>query len=289
MTQKNKFKAYIDLVKPGIILGNLITCLSGFFLASKGTIDFRLMAALLVGLAFIIASGCVFNNYIDRKSDEKMERTKLRPLVTKQISEKSARTLGLALFFSGSLILIYGTNSLAFSASMVGFFVYIFFYTLLKYKTPHATLIGSISGAMPPVVGYLAQSNSLDLPCFILFLIVVFWQMPHFYAIALYRGKEYEAASIPVLPNVKGIKAAKIEMLFYTIAYVFSCLLLSLLGFVGNMYLILASLLGAYWILLSIKGFTSLDTTIWAKKMFRFSLVVVTILSTAIYIDKLVL
>lgn len=285
MIQENKLKAYIQLTKPGIIIGNLITCVSGFFLASKGNLNYELLTWTMLGLSFIVASGCVFNNFIDKKSDEKMERTKKRVLVTKEIPEINACILAIALFVLGSAFLLYFVNILAFTSALIGFVVYIFFYTYLKYKTSYSTLIGSIAGAMPPVVGYVAKSNGFDLPCFLLFLIVVFWQMPHFYAIAIYRLKEYKAANIPVLPLVKGIKLTKVEMLYYTIAYVISCLLLALMGYVGTLYLVLASVLGIYWIALCVKGLKQTDDFSWAKKMFRFSLIVVTILSSVIYFD----
>ena len=285
MIQKNKLKEYIHLTKPGIILGNLITCTSGFFLASKGDIDPALLFQTLIGLAFIIASGCVFNNYIDRKSDEKMERTKDRALVQGSISLKNARKLAIILFFLGCFVLIYFTNALALFAAMVGFIVYLFFYTLLKYKTSTATLIGSIAGAMPPVVGYVAKSSYLDIPCLLLFLIVVFWQMPHFYAIALYRINDYRAANIPVLPIAKGIEATKKEMFVYTVAYTLSCFLLAFLGYVGSFYMVTALLLGFAWIVLCLKGFKEKNVDLWARKMFKFSLLVVTILSFIITID----
>jgi protoheme IX farnesyltransferase len=168
---------------------------------------------------------------------------------------------------------------------MIGFIVYLFFYTLLKYKTSTATLVGSIAGAMPPVVGYVAKSSYFDIPCLLLFLIVVFWQMPHFYAIALYRINDYKAANIPVLPIAKGIESTKKEMFIYTIAYTISCFLLAFLGYVGSFYMVAALVLGFSWIVLCIKGFKEKNVDIWARQMFKFSLVVVMILSFIISVD----
>ncbi len=285
MIKNNILKKYVELTKPGIIFGNAVTACAGFMLASRGHVNFGLFFAALAGLCLIVASGCVWNNYIDRDMDEKMNRTRNRALVKKEVDVKSALYFGMLLGFLGITVLSLFTNLLATACAACGFFTYVILYSFSKYKTSLATLIGSISGAIPPVVGYTAVSNSLDLGALLLFLIVVFWQMPHFYAIAMYRLEDYAAASIPVLPVCKGVFTAKVHSLLYTIGFAFFCIMLFVCGYTGYTYLLVALVLSAAWIWLSIKGFTCESDIVWARKMFFMSLFIIMALSITISLD----
>jgi len=278
-------KTYYLLTKPGIIMGNLITAVGGFALGSKGHIDPWLFLSTLIGLGLIIASACVFNNYIDRVSDEKMARTKNRALVQKLISVRSAIVFALLMGVAGLVVLAIYTNLLAVLIASLGFFVYVALYSFWKYHTSYATLVGSISGAVPPLVGYCAVSHSLDMGGILLFLILVLWQMPHFFSIAMYRFDDYVAASIPVLPIARGIYATKVQMLLYIIAFTVATLMLTVFGYMGYAYSIVASLLGLSWGLLCIKGFKSTNDKLWARQMFILSLVIVTTLCVMIPIN----
>ena len=280
-------KKYLTLTKPGIIFGNVITAAAGFALASKGHFDFWLFCAMLIGLSLIIASACVFNNYMDRDIDSVMARTKNRPLVQGSISTNNAIVFGIVLGALGSTVLFMYTNLLTLFSALIGFIVYVFVYGIAKRRSVYATLIGSIAGGMPPVVGYCAVSNNFDLGTFIIFMIIVLWQMPHFYAIAMYRLTDYQAASIPVLPAQNGIQATKIEMFLYVIAFTVTTFMLTLFGYTGYMYLAVAAMVGLAWIKLSYNGFTAENDTLWAQKMFRFSLVAVMALCIMILIDPL--
>lgn len=277
-------RTYYLLTKPGILLGNAITATAGFLLASRGHFDPRLFLITVAGLGCVIASACVFNNYIDRKSDEKMARTKNRALVKGLISIRNALLFAISLGIIGTLILSQ-TNLLAVAVAATGFFSYVVLYSLLKYHTVYGTLIGSISGAIPPVVGYTAVSHQLDTGAILLFLILVLWQMPHFYSIAIYRFKDYTAASIPVLPIVKGNQITKIHMTLYIIAFIGAALLLTLFGYTGYTYFITAALLGSSWLWTCVQGFKAESDTRWARKMFVVSLVVITALSFMISVD----
>lgn len=278
-------RAYCLLTKPGIVLGNAITTFGGFALASRGHIDFSLLFITLVGLSLIIASASIFNNYIDRAADEKMERTKNRPLVNGTISVRHAMAFAIFLGALGTLFLSAFTNPLALLIALFGFFAYVILYTFSKYHSIHGTLIGSVAGAVPPVVGYCAVSNQLDMGALLFFSMMVLWQMPHFFAIAIYRLEDYAAASIPVLPIKKGVGTTKIQMLFYIIAFVIVTLLLTLFDYTGYAYLIVASILGVAWLWLCIQGFKCSDDKLWARKMFIFSLVVITGLCFVIPFD----
>ncbi len=272
-------KTYYLLTKPGIILGNLITTTGAFVLASQGHFDYRLFIATAAGLFFVIASACVFNNYIDRDADRKMARTKNRALAQGLISLKSALVFAVGLGIIGIAILALYTNILAVIAAGVGFFVYVALYSFWKYRTEYATWVGSISGAIPPVIGYCAASHRFDLGAFLLFAILVLWQMPHFFSIALFRFQDYSDASIPVWPNAKGIQATKVQMLLFIVAFMVAAFLLTAFGYTGMLYLTAAALFGGAWLLLCIKGFKARDDKVWARQMFRVSLVVVTVLS----------
>ncbi len=280
-----KLKTYVGLAKPGIIMGNVISTAGGFALASKGYIDFTLFLYTLLGISFIIASGCVFNNYIDRDLDEKMSRTKNRALVRGIVTPKRALFYATLLMVVGSFFLALFTNFLSLSIALFGLIVYVVLYTTMKYLSVHGTLVGSIAGAIPPVVGYTAVTNQLDLCALILFAILVFWQMPHFFAISIYRFSDFKAASLPVLPVKKSIYSTKIQMVLYTIFFIISCSLLTIFGFTGITTLVVLSGFGLYWLFLCLQGFACKSDVFWAKKVFRFSLIIVLTLCVLLAVD----
>ena len=279
-------KKYYQLTKPGIIFGNAVTAIAGFALASRGHFNISLFVTTLVGLSCVIASACVCNNYIDREMDGKMVRTKNRPLVKGEISTISAFVFAAVLLLLGISMLVLYANLLTALMALAGFSVYVFIYSPWKYRSWHATLIGSIAGGMPPVVGYCAVSNTFDLGAFLLFSIVVLWQMPHFFAIAMYRMNDYVAASIPVLPIVRGSQMAKIQILLYMVAFCVAALLLTFFGFTGYAYLVATSVLSLAWLWKGLKGFKATSDKLWARKVFLHSLVVITGLSVMIFVDR---
>ncbi len=279
----DRARAYLQLVKPGIIMGNGITAAGGFALASLGSLDLSLFLFTLMGLSLIIASGCAFNNYIDRDADKKMARTQNRALAKGDISFRNALVFACVLGIAGTLILTFLVNLTAALLALVGFAVYVFFYSHLKYRTVHGTLIGSIAGAIPPAVGYCAVTNLIDGGALLLFLMIALWQMPHFYAIAIYRLEDYAAAQVPVLPLVKGMRSAKVQMVLYVIAFVIASAMLTLCGYAGTVYLVVTLLLGAAWIILSFQGFKTENDPLWGRKMFLFSLINVTALCAAMF------
>lgn len=276
---------YYLVTKPGIILGNLITVAAGFLLASKGHFDWLLFLATLIGLAFIIASACVFNNYIDRSIDKKMARTKNRPLVTGAISGLHAMIYATILGILGNVILLKFTNPLTVFVADIGFFVYVVLYSVWKSRTIYGTAIGSIAGAIPPVVGYCAVSNRFDLGAVLLFVILVLWQMPHFFSIAMYRLNDYTAAHMPLLPIQKGAWRTKVHMIVYIIGFIAASILLTLFGYTGYVYLIVMCMLGLAWLTLCIKGFKSDNDQQWGRQMFRLSLLIITVMCIVIPLD----
>ncbi len=281
-----RIKAYIGLTKPGIIRGNILTAAAGFFMAAQGSVNFVILGATIVGLGLIIASACVFNNYIDRDIDKKMARTKKRALVSGDISGTAALIYACILGITGTIILTMFVNSLATAMALFGLFAYVVIYGIAKRGTVHGTVIGSISGAVPPVVGYVAVTNQLDLGAYLLFLILVVWQMPHFYAIAIFRKNDYSAAHIPVLPIVKGIKATKFQILFYIIAFIVAVSLLTIYGYTGYAFLASMLLMSLWWLKLAFSGFGAPDDVLWARKVFGFSLLILLSFSVLVALDS---
>ncbi len=275
-------KTYYSLIKPGIVFGNIITTFGGFALASKSHIDYQLLLLTLAGLFLVMGSACVFNNFIDRHIDQKMKRTKNRALVKGLITEQNALIFASFLVLLGIAILAIYTNLITLSVALFGFFVYVFLYSFCKKRSVYATLIGSFAGAAPPVVGYCAVSNNFDLGALLLFMILVFWQMPHFYAIAIYRFDDYQLSSIPVLPIKKGMYVTKMHMLLYIIAFIIMAFLLTMFGFMGQMFLFIVAVIGFTWLYLAIRGFKVDNDKLWARQMFALSIGVITLLSISI-------
>ena len=278
-------KTYSLLTKPGIIIGNLITTASGFALASKGQINYFLFFMTLIGLGLVIASACVWNNYIDREIDEKMERTKNRALVTGKVNPRNAKIFASFLGAVGTLVLSLFTPWITVAIALFGLFIYVVLYSFWKSSQEYATLVGSVAGAIPIVVGYSAVTHSLGVGSYLLFSLMVLWQMPHFFAIALYRIKDYAAASIPVLPVVKGSRATQVQIVLYIVAFLFVSSLFTLMGYTGYIYLSGMTMLSIAWLALALKGFKVQNVQVWARKMFLFSLIVIMAQSFLMAID----
>lgn len=281
-TLKFTTRAYFLLTKPGIIFGNVMTTAAGFALASKAGFNFSLFLLTLLGISLVMGSACVCNNYIDRDLDQKMKRTRNRPLVRGDISGKAALIFAILLGIGGILSLVLFVNLLAAFLGAIGFFVYVALYSFLKYHSVHFTLVGSIAGAIPPVVGYCAVSHAVDLAAIILFAIVVLWQMPHFFAIAIYRLEDYREGKIPVLPVKRGVAYTKVQILFYMIAFTGAIVSPFVCGYLGYIYLLVSSILGGIWFWICMKGFTCDNDRRWARQFFLFSLVVIMGISAVI-------
>lgn len=279
-------KDYLLLTKPGIIMGNLIAASSGFFLASRGNIDVALLVFVLLGTSLVIASGCVLNNAIDRDIDCKMNRTKNRALASGRLSVATAVVYGLLLGFLGFATLILQTNWVAVFFAALGFVVYVGLYSLrYKRSSVYGTLIGSLSGACPPVIGYVAVTNQFDIGAAILLLTFCLWQIPHSYAIAIYRFEDYRAAKIPVFPIEQGIQAARRHMIAYIIGFAIAALMLTYHGYVGNLYALIMGGCSLYWLYLAKIGYQPENERQWARKLFVFSIVIIVAFSVLISVD----
>ncbi len=279
-------KKYYGLTKPGIIYGNALTAAAGFLLASAGHVKFGLLVATLAGTCLVIASACVFNNYIDRGIDRRMARTRRRALAKGAVGPRPALVFGAVLGLLGFLVLGLWVNALVFAIGSVAFVDYVVFYGLSKRRSVHGTLVGSIAGAAPVVAGYCAVTGRLDGGALILFLILAAWQMPHFYAIAIYRFDDYKAAGLPVLPVKKGLRPAKIQITLYVTAFIAANILLSAFGYAGYTYLVVMTLLGVAWLWFGVKGFGVADDKLWARQMFFYSLIIILALSAMLAVGS---
>lgn len=268
---------YYRLTKPGIIYGNGMSAVAGYFIAARWHFDLSILFSMIAGLSLIIAAGCVFNNYLDRDIDAHMDRTKKRALVTGTISPARALLFGSSLGILGTIILFVGTNVLALFVALLGLFAYVVIYSMwCKRYTLHATLIGAIAGAVPPVVGYVSVTGTLDVAACILFLILMSWQMPHALAITIRRRDDYLKANIPVMPIARSVFAAKLQIASYAFVFLIATLALAITGYAGKIYLVVMGGLAFAWLLMSLQGFTAKEDTGWAKRIFLFSLIVMT-------------
>jgi protoheme IX farnesyltransferase len=283
--QRSVVKTYYQLTKPGIIYGNLLSATAGFLLASRGHVSLGLLVATLVGTSLVIACGCVLNNYIDRHLDAKMARTKKRALASGQIAAAPAIAYGIILGLLGFVVLSLFTNALTVGVGATGLFFYLVVYGLAKRRSTLGTVIGSVSGATPPVAGYVAVTGELDLAAGLLFLIMACWQMPHFYAIAMFRATDYAAAGLPVLPVKKGMRLTKMYILLYIAMFILAAGMLTFWSYTGFIYLGVVTVLGCWWFLKGLQGFRSQPHEAWGRKMFLFSLLVLMGLSFILSVD----
>ena len=284
------WKDFLALIKVGIVNSNMITTFTGLWLALHFTgtsflENLDLVFFALAGSVFIISGSCSYNNYYDRDIDHLMERTKNRPTVTGKVSPPKVLTLSFFLIAVG-LVLLGFANFTTAVIGFVGVFAYIVLYTMItKRRYVSNTIVGSISGAVPPLIGWAAVDPNLDILAWVLFAIMFLWQPPHFYALAMKRVEEYRAANVPMLPVVKGFKATKKSIILWVTTLLFVPFFLKPLGI---SLVILAAILGLGWFILGIKGLRMKDDLKWARIMFVYSLNYMTILFVAMVIVTLI-
>lgn len=275
------WRDFVEVSKTGIVFSNLITTFTGIWLALhfSGMAFFSHFATVvwtLLGTAFIVAGGCALNNFIDRDIDPVMERTQERPSATGRLSGKQILIYGLVMSVLGTVFLLMTGSYAAAVYGLLGLFVYVVVYTMwLKRTHSLNTIVGGISGALPPLIGWAAVDPNLSLMAWQLFLVMFFWQPPHFLALAMKRVEEYREAGIPMLPVVAGFPFTKRQINVYLLALVVSTLFLYTLG---PVYMIVSALIGIGWIVLGFLSSKFKDDVTWARAMFVYSLNYLTIL-----------
>lgn len=278
-------RSYLQLIKPGITLSNTLTALAGFFLAAA-FVPFSFLALVggVGGTAFIIASACVVNNVLDRNIDKRMKRTSKREIAKGTINVPSAIALAVILGLIGFGIILLWTNLLTFVLGVIAFVWYVVIYGIAKRTTSLSTLIGGVPGALPPVAGYTALTGSIDAAAIILFLILFFWQIPHFYAISMFRRDDYAKAGLPVWAVKFGLKNTKFHILLSAILFALSVPLLSIYGYTGFIYAVLGTALAVFWVVKGIQLYKMDDDIKWARTMFGISLIVLLLMCLLIAI-----
>jgi heme o synthase len=268
------------LFKANVLFANVLPVFAGFWLAiyfSNDSLNSNLDVLLLTifGSTMVIAGALALNNWYDVDIDTVMDRTKSRPTVTGNISLKNVLIIGISLTGFGFILLLFTTFEAALYA-FIGWFTYCFPYTMWsKRKYTFNTVIGSVSGAVTPLIGWAAIAPGFQRVPLVLFLILFIFQMPHTFAIAIKKYKEYKAAGVAMLPVVRGLAVTKRQMVIY-IACLFP--LPFFLEPLGTTFIIIASLLNVGWLVLSISGFFTKNDLKWAHKNFLYSVNYITIL-----------
>lgn len=283
-------KDFLALIKVGIVNSNAMTTFTGLWLAlhfsgAHFLDNIDLILATLIGSSLIVAGSCSLNNYIDRDIDHLMERTKGRPTVTGKVQPGKVALMSFLLIGIGTAFL-FTTSITAAVIGLFGVFSYVVLYTMWsKRQYVSNTVVGSISGAVPPLIGWAAVDPNLDTMAWMLFAIVFVWQPPHFYALAMRRVEEYRAAGIPMLPVVKGFNATKRSIFLWVTALLPLPFFLSSLGVP---FIVLATMLNIGWLALGFYGLKLKDDIKWAKMMFIYSLQYLTVMFVAMVIVTLI-
>lgn len=283
LNQRNTSSIMTDLkllFKANVLIANVLPVFAGFWLAlhftnTSFTAHLDLFFLTIFGSTMVMAGALALNNWYDVDIDTVMDRTKGRPTVTGNISLNAVLTIGIALSVLGQILLLFTTVEAAIY-SFVGWFTYVFLYTMWsKRRYTINTVIGSISGAVTPLIGWTAIAPGFQRVPMILFLILFIFQMPHTFAIAVKKYKEYKAAGVAMLPVVRGLAVTKRQMVIY-IACLFP--LPFLLTMLGTTFMVIATLLNVGWLVVSISGFFTKDDLKWAHVNFLYSVNYITIL-----------
>jgi heme o synthase len=279
----------VSLTKPAIMSLLLVTALGGMFLASRGVPPFGLLVATLLGGAAASGGASSLNHYFDRDIDERMRRTRHRPLPAHRVSTSVAVVWGIALNVIAFIVLAVFANLLAAALALAGTIFYILVYTVwLKRTTAQNIVIGGAAGAIPPLVGWAAITGSLDLAAWLLFAIIFFWTPAHFWALALLIRDDYERAGIPMLPVVRGDEVTSWNILAYATTLLPLTLLLFIIGGLGYVYLAAAILLGAVFILFAFRLLRggAVRRRAMARGVYLYSLLYLALLFVAIMVDS---
>jgi heme o synthase len=275
----------VMLTKPRIISLLLVTTIAPMFVA--GTPSLALVIAVAIG-GYLMAGGAnAVNMYIDRDIDDRMARTRLRPIPSGRMDAVAVLAFGVALATAATALLAAFVNLLAAALALAGFYFYVFVYSRwLKRSTPQNIVIGGAAGAFPPLVGWSAVTGSLDLTALYLFLIVFYWTPPHFWALALLKQTDYGRAGVPMAPLVWGERETMRQMLWYMAILIPLTLLPVTFGAFGMIYLVSAALLGLVMLWSIVRTVRATAWTQPAWWSYRFSLLYLALLFVAMVVDR---
>jgi protoheme IX farnesyltransferase len=275
----------ISLTKPRITGLVVATFGGGLWLAPAPMAAWRVIMTL-IGTALVVAASNTLNMYVERDADKLMDRTRERPLPEARVSPEAALAFGVALCCAALPLLFLAGNALTGILAGVAFFSYVIIYTPMKSHSAAALFVGAVPGAIPPLMGWTAATGRLDAPGLVLFAVLFFWQIPHFLAIAIYRSRDYQRAGLKVLPLEISRRSTRIYILIFSLVLVVATLLLEPLRVAGMHYVAVAALLGAVQIGWGLAGFRRAAANTWARSLFFYSIVYLTLLFVALIIDR---
>ena len=283
-TEILSWQDYWELCKPRVVALMLVTVIVGMYLAPGG-VTLQLLAANLIGIGMVAGAAAAVNHIVDRKIDALMLRTDQRPLVQGRLSVNKAIGFALILGILGLIVLVALVNPLTACLSFLTLIGYAGIYTgYLKRATPQNIVIGGLAGAAPPLLGWTAVTNQLDPQALLLVLIIFTWTPPHFWALAIYRFKDYQHVDVPMLPVTHGIHYTKFNVLMYTILLLLVSFLPCVTGMSGWVYGLGAGLLGLRFLYWAIK-LLYLETPKIAMQTFRFSIIYLLMLFVLLLVD----
>ena len=275
----------VMLTKPKIISLLLVTTIAPMFVA--GTPSLALVVIVTIG-GYLMAGGAnAVNMYMDRDIDDRMARTRLRPIPSGRMSGRSVLAFGVALATAATFIFAFFVNVVASALALAGFYFYVFVYTKwLKRTTPQNIVIGGAAGAFPPLVGWAAMTGTVDLVAVYLFLIVFYWTPPHFWALAMLKQRDYTKAGVPMAPLVWGERATMNQMLWYTVILIGITVLPFTFGAFGVIYLASAVVLGLLLLRGILRMRSAKDWTAPAWWVYKYSLLYLALLFVAMVADR---
>jgi protoheme IX farnesyltransferase len=278
----------VALTKPRIISLLLVTTIAPMFVA--GEPSWPLVLGVFVG-GYLMAGGAnAVNMYLDSDIDDRMARTRLRPIPSGRMHPREVLAFGILLSTAATWLFAQIANVLTASLALAGFYFYVFVYTRwLKRSTPQNIVIGGAAGAFPPLVGWAAVTNRIDLFAVYLFLIVFYWTPPHFWALALLKQKDYGKAGVPMAPLVWGERETKRQMFWYTLILIPLTLLPYTFGALGLVYLVSAAALGAKFLYEVVRVARAAEWTKVAWRLYKFSLLYLALLFAAMVVDRVLL
>ena len=257
----------VQLTKPGVTRMVLVTVAFGAIIA-PGRLDWAKLCLTLVATAAVVGASNALNMYLERDVDARMERTRDRPIPSGRVSPEVALWFGVLLAFSGLVALSLLVNALAGLLCATALISYVLAYTPLKRITPFALHVGTLPGAIPPLIGWAAMTGRISAAALTLFAIQVVWQIPHFLAISIFRRTEYEGAGFAVYPSVQGVGAAKRAIIGYSLLLLLASLAPVMFGLGGPIYLVVAAVLGTIQVAVAIAGQRVEDLDRWARRLF---------------------
>lgn len=286
LVSRQKAAVYFKLTKPWILILLLITTAGAMFIAAEGVPAVSLILYTLLGGALAASGASVLNSYVDSDIDQLMTRTSRRPTVTGLVTPQETLFFGLSLSTASFLVFAIFVNPLSAALSTLGILYYVFFYTLyLKRATIHNIIIGGAAGAIPPLVGWTAVTNSLDLGALYLFAIIFFWTPPHTWALALLVKKDYANARVPMLPVVVGEKETTYQIFLYSILLITLTILPFVAQVMGWLYLLAAVALGVPFLYLAWVLWRNYDKSS-SKKLYKYSQLYLALLFLMMALDR---